>query len=278
VTTEHAVLRRIIGTALRYHRERLGLGLADIADLLECDQSKVSRIETGKRGIRRFELETLLDEYEVGGDERSTLLALTPWRGHSARYWWQHDGKGLQIPDGLRTYLLLECHAVSITVYSPQYVPGLLQTPRYATAVLTPAAGTSGDAAAFTVARQTAIRNRRTALTVILGEAALYQQAGTPEVMQEQYARLAAATEEISLRILPFTATPHPCLNSGSVTLLKFAAAPYLDAVHLDGPGGGICLIGGQDSARYADALTGTRAGTLTPGETARLLAKMTDP
>ena len=54
------VRRRLVGRALRTHRERLGFTLEDAARLLECDRSKISRIETGQRGIRPKELRELL--------------------------------------------------------------------------------------------------------------------------------------------------------------------------------------------------------------------------
>ena len=50
---------RIIGPALRRYREAAGYDLHDAADVLGCDRSKISRIESGERGIRcrdRFNL------------------------------------------------------------------------------------------------------------------------------------------------------------------------------------------------------------------------------
>ena len=44
--------RRLVGTALRRYRENVGYALEDAAKVLECDRSKISRIETGQRGIR----------------------------------------------------------------------------------------------------------------------------------------------------------------------------------------------------------------------------------
>ena len=52
VTGEPPVRRRIVGGALRRHRENAGYTLEDAARVLECDRSKISRIETGQRGIR----------------------------------------------------------------------------------------------------------------------------------------------------------------------------------------------------------------------------------
>jgi hypothetical protein len=39
------VRRRVVGGALRRYRENVGFGLDDAARVLECDRSKISRIE-----------------------------------------------------------------------------------------------------------------------------------------------------------------------------------------------------------------------------------------
>jgi transcriptional regulator with XRE-family HTH domain len=57
--------RLLIGAALRRYREDQGFVLEDAARVLECDRSKISRIETGQRGIRPKELLELLTEYGV---------------------------------------------------------------------------------------------------------------------------------------------------------------------------------------------------------------------
>ena len=54
--------RRLVGGALRRYRENVGYALEDAARVLECDRSKISRIETGQRGIRPKELRELLTE------------------------------------------------------------------------------------------------------------------------------------------------------------------------------------------------------------------------
>jgi transcriptional regulator with XRE-family HTH domain len=62
VTGTPPVRRRLLGAALRRYRENLGYGLDEAARILECDRSKISRIETGQRGIRAKELRELLAE------------------------------------------------------------------------------------------------------------------------------------------------------------------------------------------------------------------------
>jgi transcriptional regulator with XRE-family HTH domain len=67
------VRRRLAGRTLRRHREVLGWTLDDAACVLECDRSKVSRIETGERGIRVKEFRELMDEYGVAEEQRAVL-------------------------------------------------------------------------------------------------------------------------------------------------------------------------------------------------------------
>jgi len=61
---------RVLGAALRRYREMIGYQLEDAAGVLDCGRSKISRIESGIRGIRGLELRILLKEYGVDADER----------------------------------------------------------------------------------------------------------------------------------------------------------------------------------------------------------------
>ena len=70
------IRRRLVGKALRRHRESSGDTLKDAARFLECDPSKVSRIETGQRGIRSKELRELLDEYGINEPMQAVLTDL----------------------------------------------------------------------------------------------------------------------------------------------------------------------------------------------------------
>jgi len=44
--------QRLVGWCLRDYRESAGYGLADAARMLGCDRSRISRMESGERGIR----------------------------------------------------------------------------------------------------------------------------------------------------------------------------------------------------------------------------------
>ncbi len=123
------IRRLLLGAALRRYRENLGLMLDDVARVLECDRSKISRIETGQRGIRPKELRELLTEYGVAEREQDTLAVIAQPVSRSA---WKDYGDA--IPGPYREYIALEHAASDIFAYDPQHVPDLLQTPQYAQA------------------------------------------------------------------------------------------------------------------------------------------------
>jgi transcriptional regulator with XRE-family HTH domain len=125
------VRRRLVGAALRRHRESLGYRLDDAARILECDRSKISRIESGQRGIRPKDLRDLLTEYGVTKQEQQTLTAIA--HPNRERGWWQPYAD--IFPGPWLDYLITEAAASQIQTYQPQQVPDLLQTQDYARAV-----------------------------------------------------------------------------------------------------------------------------------------------
>src|SRR5580692_12455061 len=119
VTGDPPVRRRVVGGALRRYRENVGYALEDAARVLECDRSKISRIETGQRGIRPKELRELLTEYGVPVSEQLALLTIVG-RG-SRRGWWDHYTHVLS--EAYLDYIIMESAASELMVYEAQLVP-----------------------------------------------------------------------------------------------------------------------------------------------------------
>jgi len=265
---------------LRQYRESMGYTLRDVARVLECDPSKVSRIETGQRGIRGKELRELLAEYSVA-DERQTILELlVDPRG---AFGWYRDYDGV-LPGAWGDYLTLETAASTIWAYDAQRVPGLLQTPAYARALAErdPAlkdAAARDRAVGAVAARQSAILEEGGAeVRLIIGQAALHQQVGSAAVMDEQLralARTAADSGSVTVQVLPFDSGAHAAAGEGSVSILQFERAPGLGLVHLGGIGGGVCLEGQSDLGVYAGAFEQLRAFAQGPAQSALLLRGM---
>lgn len=275
--TAPPVRRRLVGGALRRYRENLGFTLDDAARVLECDRSKIGRIETGQRGIRGKELRELLTEYGIDDKQQAILAAMADLRGARRRYGAYAD----VLPAAWQHYLLLEASASRVLAYEAQRVPALLHTPDYARALIEADPGLADDeardrAVEATLARQKAILGeRKPDIHLIIGEAALHQEIGGPEVLGSQLALLAGVSGDsgvITVQILPFTSGAHAASGVGSLAVLQFSEAPGLGVVHLGGAGGGVCLESEEDLAVHSRAFEQLRAFALSPAQSARLL------
>jgi transcriptional regulator with XRE-family HTH domain len=283
VTGNPPVRRRLLGAALRRYRENLGFGLDEAAQILECDRSKISRIETGQRGIRAKELRELLTEYGVPDDEQAALLAVA----HRGRQhgWWQ-DYPGV-LSDAGQDYVIMEAAAEEILTYEAHQVPDLLQTREYARALAdADPASTEEEQRAQAVEvklirQRVVLAERSPRLEFVIGEAALHQVVGGTRVMRPQLARLASlaggagtGSSALSLQVLPFAAGAYAA-GVGSMAILRFSDTPGLGVIHLAALSGGVSLEDRDDLARYVRAFAQLRAAALTPAASARLLGDM---
>jgi transcriptional regulator with XRE-family HTH domain len=289
--TPPPVRRRLLGSALREYRESLGYNLDEAARILECDRSKISRIETGERGIRAKELRELLTEYGVPATEQEALLAVAH-RGREAGWWLDYRDV---LSAAAQDYVILESAATEIIGYETTQVPDLLQTVGYARAVADADARytSSGQRAhAMEVKRnrqRIVLAGRAPSLEVVITEGALRQVVGPPWVMREQLALLAdmaetgtadrladaaagGASARVSLRVLPFAAGAHAAAGAGPMTLLRFAEAPEIGIVHLAALSGGVSLEGRAEVARYLRTFAQLSAASLTAARSARLI------
>jgi transcriptional regulator with XRE-family HTH domain len=241
-----SVRRTLVGTTLRHYREAMGFSLEEAALILDCDRSKISRIETGQRGIRDEDLRKLLGEYGVASATGDTLAAICHPRSRDD--WWQHYRKVLPAPH--LDFIITEGVASRVLVYAPLRIPELLVTPDYAAAMaeadLTVPDGLEDIRVQAIVAhRQANLFNRQPEVTAILGETALRQQVGDRAVMREQFAHLAALSRAhawLTIRVLPFEAGATAGNDIGAFSLLHFDDMPEVGVAHLAGPAGGIYI------------------------------------
>lgn len=274
------VRRRLVGRALRGYRENLGFTLRDAALMLDCDPSKLSRIETGERGIRREDLRELLGEYGVALEQQGILALLADPRG---AFGWHRDYADV-LSGAWQDYLIMETAASKIHAYDAQRVPGLLQTVPYARALAETDPSLDDDAArdraaeSVLVRQQAVLGNGWPTVRVVIGEAALHQQVGSEAVMGEQLAHLAHVAGDsgaVTVQVLPFESGAHAAAGDGSLAILQFIEAPGLGLIHLGGIGGGVCLEGQADLAAYSRVFEQLRAFALSPAQSALLLRGM---
>ncbi len=262
---------------MRRYRENLGYTLQDAARVLECDRSKISRVETGQRGIRPKELRELLAEYGVPDPEQAALVAIASRGGQ--RGWWHPYADVL--PGAYLDYIIMESAASEIMTYEAQVIPDLLQTDDYARAIAAVEPGYATDqhreevAAAKAMRRQVILASGRR-LSVILGEAALRQAVGGADVMAGQISHLVRLIDDfpgLIVQVLPFSAGAHAAAGSASLAILRFPDAPSLGVVYLEALSGGVYLESQEDVARYIRAFALLRAAALSAADSMRLLS-----
>ncbi|MFF1792602.1 Scr1 family TA system antitoxin-like transcriptional regulator, partial [Kitasatospora sp. NPDC058243] len=127
------VRRRRLGAELRRLRLARGLTSTQVAERLLISQPKISHMENGRRAIKPRDVRDLCGLYQV--TDRRVVDSLMQLATESNRPgWWAACG---DIP--YADYIGLETAASSIRTHEPQVIPGLLQTPAYARAVITAA-------------------------------------------------------------------------------------------------------------------------------------------
>src|SRR3954447_18487912 len=127
------VLRILLGAQLRKLREGKAISREDAGWEIRASGSKISRMELGRVSFKERDVSDLLTLYGVtSSDEREALLVLA--RQPNKPGWWQQFSDIL--PGWFQSYLGLEAAASLIRTYEIQFVPGLLQTPDYARAVI----------------------------------------------------------------------------------------------------------------------------------------------
>ena len=246
---------------------------ADVAEALDVSVTKVSRMETGERGLFVDDVSAMLGLYRVPAARREELLALIR---EGAERNWQKLQKG-KLPTNWRDLIRFETDATVLYAFEPLAVPGLLQTPEYARAILV---GTDDlteseiEMLVSTRMTRTALLSKRNApaLHVVIDEAVLHRPVGEPGVMRRQLQHLAASATQpnVTLRVLPFEAGATPGLT-GPLLILDFAAQASL--VYLEHRENTAFLEDEEYVKRAKIAMRRVRDAALAPADSIRLIA-----
>lgn len=277
------VRRRVLGANLRRLRDEQGRLLEDAAQELGCHPAKVSRIESGRSGIRQLDLKVLLDFYGVKDVKtREGWLALA--RESRRQRWWRELED--QLPQDFLDLIGLEDEVAGCRGFQPSIIPGLFQTEAYATAVIQ-----GGSAGPPSEAQRTKVRvrlERQKAMTgrrpeplhvwMVLGEAALRQQIGGREVLRKQLLHLVemAQLPNVTLQVLPFSAG---ACRGGMLPFLLYSFPPptELEVVLLESFTSHAYLEGPGDTAHYNGVFDHVRATAMSALDSEALMADLAD-
>jgi DNA-binding XRE family transcriptional regulator len=259
------VRRRRLGSELRKLREQKGMTAEEVAARLLVSQSKISRLENGRRSISQRDVRDLCGVYGVE-DMRIVDSLMQMAKESRQQGWWHAFG---DIPYSV--YIGLETEAASLRVFEPQVVPGLLQTPGYAGAVI---AGNLPEATPEQVEKRVSVRLRRQdritdedtplRMWAVIDEAALCRKVGDNQIMREQLLHLVELSHlpHVTVQVLPFEAGAHPGL-SGQFAVLEFTDATDATVVYLEGVNSDLYLEKDTDVQAYSVMYEHLRAQAL---------------
>jgi transcriptional regulator with XRE-family HTH domain len=235
-----ASIGAFFGAELRRYRLAAGLSQDGLGTAVNYTGAFIGLVENAKRTPPR----ALADAADRVLDARGALANL--WTLVSSE---SH-------PQWFRPYLELEAEAVLIRVFDLRVVPGLLQTPDYARAVMR--AGRVGateaeieQAADARIGRQKILDTPGgPILRVVLDEAVLHRPIGGHDIARGQFERLLTPRRNVVVQVLPFLVGEHAGLD-GPLTLLQFT--DQVPVGYADGRSHGR-LIDDPDEVRQASA------------------------
>jgi transcriptional regulator with XRE-family HTH domain len=277
------VQRRRLRSELRAERDRANLTQEQVANEMDWSLSKVIRIEKGDVGISTNDLRALLSLYEVTDKERvATLVGLA--RTGRQRSWW-HAYRDKLSPTFVKL-IGYEAEAIRLIACSGLLIPGLLQTPAYASALIegcNPVASTEEETEFTTkirMRRQTELfENRQPAPRVeaILDEGALRRVVGSREITIRQLDHLIEMSEHsnVVIGVVPFSAGAYPGMF-GTFTVLQFEDPVTDDVMYIDELSGLLVFRDLPDETdQYWEALERIQDVVLSKEDTVALIRKV---
>jgi transcriptional regulator with XRE-family HTH domain len=210
-----------VSQELRELRRKAGMTCAEVATALGTSITKISRMETGERGLYADDVSALLGLYRVPASYRDELLDLI--RNGADPNWWQLKS----LPNEWRDLIALESEAQTIANFEPLLIPGLLQTAEYTTTIISCTDPSllekdRNSLVATRMARQGLLTKRNApTLHAIVDEMVLHRPIGEPGVLKRQLQHLLTCAQRtnVTVQVLPLSAGANPGLDGPLIIL-----------------------------------------------------------
>ena len=135
------VRHRRLSAELKRLREARGMGTVEVTRRLNWDRTKLNRIERGDwKRLKEADVRALAQLYGVTDEAKQDALVALAKRAKE-KGWWARYSDIL----GAGAYVSLEAEASAFRFYGGLMVPGLLQTPSYAKALIRAGGVTDDD-------------------------------------------------------------------------------------------------------------------------------------
>jgi DNA-binding XRE family transcriptional regulator len=271
--SDPSALRFLLGHDLRAARERASMKQAEAAKVLSCSQAKINYLETGKTQQKPDEVTALLRSYgaDVEHVDRMASLAARADQGT----WWAPFGEVL--PNWFKTFVGLEGLAASESTYGSLLLPGQLQTPEYAAALLVGNLRVAPmDAPQVVRARMARQRladdTNPLRFRAVIEEYVLDRMIGDPKVMRAQLEHLLALMQRdnVELHVMPVSVAVHDGLD-GDFLLLDFDEAQSIG--YIEYPTGAIYVQDQDQVSAYTLSADRLCAAALSVADSADAIA-----
>jgi hypothetical protein len=267
-------LRILLGAQLRRLREARQISPDEAGYAIRASDSKISRLETGRVSFKDRDIVDLLTLYGVTSEEQREEIRQLASRANSPG-WWQSYAD--MLATWFEEYLGLEEAAVQIGTYEAQFVPGLLQTEDYASAVIMLQYSHPREISRrvdLRIARQAILSGPKpTSLWAVIDEAALMRPIGGPRAMRAQLQHLIEMSQQptITIQVMPFTAGGHAAAG-GSFSVLQFAEDELPDLVYIEQLASAQYLVKPDVVDTYLEVLERLRREAATPADSLKIL------
>lgn len=234
------IQRRQLGNELRTLREHAHLTQEQAAESLGKAANKISRVENGKVGISKADLNELLRIYQASVKDGTWCRELA--EGSRRRRTKAAAETTLYLgPKWFRAFRDFEQSASHIMQVGSEIVPGNLQTERYTRAMVSGRGSYPDHQSVEDIVR---VRRDRQALLTrenaaqfifVLSESALRRVIGGPKVMAEQLRHLAelALLPNVDIQLIPFDTLSYEPL-SYAFRVLRFDHDSATDIVYIE--------------------------------------------
>jgi transcriptional regulator with XRE-family HTH domain len=219
--------RQFVGNEIRIAREAKGLSRARLAQLFPVSESTVRWWESGRTVPADQYVANLIEFVDLPQTVRRVIDDLASQE---------------VAPEWLGRWVSVERRSTSLLTFEPLVIPGLLQTPEYARAVLR-----LGKESGVDLEAQISERLDRQAILdrddpspplfhAILDEAAIRRPVGGPKTMSDQLLRVAelAQRDMIIVQVIPFRVGEHAGFAGASLTLASLSGSNSTEVAYVD--------------------------------------------
>jgi hypothetical protein len=268
----------MLGAHLRRLREDSGISRSDAGWAIRGSESKISRLELGRVGFKVRDVEDLLTLYKVDDPEQRERLLTLAREANNPGWWQRYDDL---TPTWFHSYLGLEMATDLIRTFELQFVPGLLQTPEYARAVVQlgrdrPLPEAEVDRlVTLRMSRQVVLTRKQPArLWAVIDEAVLRRPIGGNAVFRAQleYLLEASRRHNVTLQIIPFDEGGYPA-TGGAFSLLRFTEPDLPDVVYIEHLTSAVYLDKREDLDMYVVTMDALAVAAGLPRATERIIS-----